>query len=602
MNILSHALSAINQPAFVTTDAGNVACGNPAFYDAMDLAGDEQLGACWRDSLSADEAEGWDRGVASRRGFAGSVCLGTQASIWQYTASPVLDGANGAPWLITLTAERGVEQQDLNVVRLSLNAALKAGRMGLWEWDRQTGLARWSPELYDLLRLPQGTGVEQGDRFLQMVRPEDAAALSEAVATAETTGRIDPVVFRVAVGDGSVRWIMACAQATRDAGQPVSRLVGVNVDVTDTIEAERRLSAARRDTERQQQVMQAVLEHAPIGIAVMFNGETDLAYVSRFGVEMMKAPNRDGNQWDAWQVYHLDGKTPARKEQMALHRATLGEVIRNEEWFIRAYDGSLLPVTSNAGPITAADGTVIGGTVVWNDVTSFKEAARQRELFLAAVSHELRTPLSAIVAWTDTLMRAGANGNLLERGLPAIARNAKTQARLIDDLLDFSRMQAGKLSMSQKRLDLVTVLRESVDTVGPSAQAAQVSLTVDVQQDPPVIVVADELRLQQAIWNLLTNAVKFSRVGGLVEVQLRVKERHAEILVQDHGVGISANDVTRVFDYFWQSEQGSSRQGGLGLGLAISRHIVEGHGGSLVASSEGLGFGATFTVQLPLAL
>lgn len=483
---------------------------------------------------------------------------------------------------------------------LTLQAAVRAGKMGLWQWNAETGQALWSPEVYDLLRLPRGSGSEFGERFLEMIHHDDVAAVDAALAAVEAKGSIDPFVFRITAGDGSTRWLMSCAQVAHAPGETLSRLVGVNIDVTEAVEADARLREASAGRERHELIMQAVMEHAPVGIAVTLTGEEHLAYVNRFGSEMISRPVVGTEEWDAWQVYHLDGRTPATKEQMALHRAASGEVIRNEEWLIRAYDGSLLPVSCNAGPIVKQDGSIIGATVVWYDVSPFKEAQRQREAFMAAVSHELRTPLSAILGWAQVLSRT-TDPEAVKKGVDAIRRNAETQARLIDDLLDISRMAAGKLSMRLANEDLLTIVKSSVDTVTPIALAGEITLAFEAEAVDRLPVLADDLRLGQAIWNLLTNAVKFSRPGGLVQVMLSHADGVAELKVTDHGVGMESKDLEHVFEEFWQAgTRDTAHRQGMGLGLAIARHIAVGHGGTLTASSPGTGLGSTFVLRVPL--
>lgn len=483
---------------------------------------------------------------------------------------------------------------------LSLEVAVRAARMGLWQWDPKDDRALWSPEVYDLLRLPRGAGQEAGSRFMKMIHADDLVRVDAAMAAMESNGGVDPFVFRIIAGDGNTRWLMSCAQVAASAGDGAPRLVGVNIDVTDAVEAEAKFEEASSARERQELIMQAVLDHAPVGIAVTLAGEEQLAYVSRFGEDMLKKPGGGGKAWDAWQVYHLDGATAATKQEMALFRAAGGEVIRNEEWFIRAYDGSLLPVSCNAGPIATPDGKIIGGTVVWYDVTPFKEAQRQRESFMAAVSHELRTPLSAILGWAQVMSKT-TNPAVMSKGIEAIERNAQTQARLIDDLLDLSRIAAGKLALKMSGEDLAAIARAAVDTVTPIAMAAQVTLTLDVLPGLTLPVQADDLRLGQAIWNLLTNAVKFSRPGGLVQVQLAAEHDIAELRVTDHGVGIEAANLERVFEEFWQAgTRDTTRRQGLGLGLAIAQHIAVGHGGKLTATSPGVGLGSTFVLRVPL--
>ncbi|PTT83365.1 hypothetical protein DBR42_16060, partial [Pelomonas sp. HMWF004] len=495
---------------------------------------------------------------------------------WRYQATPVFSGSDGSRWLVTLQRETLGDDRPLDLVQLGLAAALRVGQMGLWEWSPASGDSLWSPELYDVLRLPRGRGVEPGERFLQMVHPEDVGLIEAAVAGADAKGCIDPFMFRVVLGDGTTRWIMTCAVAHREPGQPLSRLVGVNFDVTDSVESQRQLDDARRARERQEQIVQAVMENAPVGIAVAFNGEQTLAYVNRFGLEMLGAPPGAGREWDDWEIYRLDGTTPVDRQQMSLARAMAGDTVRNQEWLMRTTGGMLLPISCNAGPIRASDGSVIGGAVAWYDVAPFKALQKQRELFLAAVSHELRTPLNAIGSWAQALRRPAPGPEFLARAVPAIWRNVETAARLLEDLLDLSRMSAGHLALNLAEADLADILLHAVDTVAPMAEAAQVTLHIAQVPLRPVMLQADELRLQQALCNLLTNAVKFSPAAGLVEVTLQRQDGAAVLTVSDHGAGLAPEHLERVFDHFWQARSGAS--GGLGLGLAIARHIVSGHG------------------------
>lgn len=602
MEYISIALQGVEQPACAADRGGRVRAANGAWRELLSVDAGGDLHAAWQACLAMAGGQGWQRGIEMGGAFGERLRPFNALGRWRYQASPVFDDASGARWLVTLSRESLDDHLDDGLIRLSLHAAVRAGRMGLWEWNPKTGDSLWSPEMYDVLRLPRGSGVEPRERFLGMLHPDDAARLDAAVTGAGSKGGIDPFVFRVMAGDGSTRWLMSCAQASREPGQAQPRLVGVNIDVTDTVEAEQRLDAARLARERQEQIMRAVMEHAPVGVAVALHGEDGLAYVSRFGAEMVGATPELGRTWEAWQLVEHDGRTPGRQQDLPLYRATQGEVVRNEEWFLRRQDGSLVPVSCNAGPIQAADGSVVGGTVVWYDVTPFKEAQRQRELFLAAVSHELRTPLSAIMGWSEALRR-WPDPALLERGLVAIARNVETEARLVDDLLDFSRMAAGTLALHLAPDDLRRIVRAAVDTVAPIAMSAQVVLDFDAETGdaPPLPVMADELRLRQAVWNLLTNAVKFSREGGLVAVRLGVEGDMAELQVTDHGVGIAPQNVERVFEEFWQSGvREAGRASGLGLGLAIARHIVNGHSGALAASSPGVGQGATFTLRMPM--
>ncbi|HYE14186.1 MAG TPA: ATP-binding protein [Pyrinomonadaceae bacterium] len=228
-----------------------------------------------------------------------------------------------------------------------------------------------------------------------------------------------------------------------------------------------------------------------------------------------------------------------------------------------------------------------------------EEASRLKDEFLATVSHELRTPLTAIVGWSHMLLRGGLEGEAAARAAETIERNAHAQAQLVEDLLDVSRIIEGKLSLSVAPVDLAAVINAAVDSVRLAAEAKGLALSVTL--DPRARLVAgDEARLRQVVWNLLSNSIKFTPDGGRVEVSLRRAGRRAEIRVADTGCGISPDFLPYVFDRFRQGDQSTTRRhGGLGLGLAIVRHLVELHGGTVTADSDGPGRGCTFTILLP---
>ena len=226
-------------------------------------------------------------------------------------------------------------------------------------------------------------------------------------------------------------------------------------------------------------------------------------------------------------------------------------------------------------------------------------ANRARDEFLATMSHELRTPLTSIIGWIQ-LLRAERDRALVAEGLDTIDRNARAQSRLIEDVLDFSRINAGKLRLEVRPIELVDVISSAIEVVRPAADAQGVKL--DCVLDPNAgVVSADPDRLQQVVWNLLSNAVKFTPRDGRVQTRLERIGSFCELSVSDTGEGIAADFLPLVFDRFSQADAGSSRRhGGLGLGLGIVRHLVELHGGTVKAFSPGLGKGSTFIVRLPL--
>jgi CheY-like chemotaxis protein/nitrogen-specific signal transduction histidine kinase len=229
-----------------------------------------------------------------------------------------------------------------------------------------------------------------------------------------------------------------------------------------------------------------------------------------------------------------------------------------------------------------------------------EEANRLKDEFLATISHELRTPLTAILGWATMLRANRLDEESLARAIEIIERNAKNQKQIIEDLLDVSRIITGKLRLKIQPVELASLIEATVESLRPAAAAKEVRLQkiLDSDCDP---VSGDPARLQQIIWNLISNAIKFTPAGGQVQISLVRIKLHVEINVSDTGQGISREFLPFVFDRFRQADSTTTRKhGGLGLGLAIVRHLVELHGGTVRAESEGEGHGSNFTVTLPL--
>jgi signal transduction histidine kinase len=230
-----------------------------------------------------------------------------------------------------------------------------------------------------------------------------------------------------------------------------------------------------------------------------------------------------------------------------------------------------------------------------------EDANRLKDEFLATVSHELRTPLTAIMGWSHMLRHGRLDEATVNRAIDTIERNAKSQAQLVEDILDVSRVVSGKLRLNIEPVDASSVINAAIDSVQLAADSKEIQLVVTL--DPSARRVAgDASRLQQVVWNLLSNAIKFTPTGGRVEVRLERADADAQIRVSDTGQGINADFLPFIFDRFRQADGTSTRRhGGLGLGLAIVRHLVELHGGTVHVDSAGEGLGSTFTIRLPLA-
>jgi PAS domain S-box-containing protein len=282
-------------------------------------------------------------------------------------------------------------------------------------------------------------------------------------------------------------------------------------------------------------------------------------------------------------------------------------------------DGSEVPVVIGLSPIETPDGRFVIAAVT--DITERKQregerlellareqaarvelerAGRLKDEFLAVLSHELRTPLNAILGYAQLLGSGAIPPPRVSHAVDAIQRNAQAQARLIESLLDLSRIIAGKFELEVDRLNVSTIVGAAVDVIRPEADAKGIALDVDL---PPVVVImGDGGRLQQVFWNLLANAVKFTQRGGRVSVRLEARDSDVRVQVSDNGRGIAADFLPHVFDRFTQAENRARRSpAGLGLGLALVREMVQAHGGAVVAESAGEGRGTVFTVTLPMS-
>ena len=290
-----------------------------------------------------------------------------------------------------------------------------------------------------------------------------------------------------------------------------------------------------------------------------------------------------------------------------------------EEWM--RLDGSIVPAEAIAAVVPWQSGTAI--QVILHDIServraeaeksrllaservargAAEHASRMKDEFLATLSHELRTPLNAIVGWSHLLLQGTPDGSDLKQGLSTIERNARVQTQLIEDLLDMSRIISGKLRLDIQRILPAPIIEAAINSVRPAADAKEIRLeqVLDTFAGP---VAADPGRLQQVAWNLLSNAIKFTPKGGKVQVVLQRVNSHIELAVADTGQGISAEFLPFVFDRFRQADASTTRKlGGLGIGLAIVKQLVELHGGSIRVSSDGEGKGSTFIVALPLTV
>jgi PAS domain S-box-containing protein len=394
---------------------------------------------------------------------------------------------------------------------------------------------------------------------------------------------------------------------------PEGRMVLTIVTIVDIAERKRAEAALRESEERFAKAFQA----SPDGLAISRIADAVFLEVNDSFVSMSGYARDEIIGKSALQLgLYADPSSRAR----ALEILEEQDFVRDFELALRRKSGELRWILFSAEPMD------LRGEHCWltlsRDITERKHAEEERERlllqekeareeaeaasrmkdeFLATISHELRTPLTAILGWASMLNRGTLSQGQTRRAVHVIEESARSQAGLVDDILDTARIITGRLKLDARPVEIEPVFQAAIDVIRPSAEAKRIALQV-VIDDRHSIVFGDANRVQQVIWNLLANAVKFTSEGGRVEARLSRAEGQIEIAVTDTGIGIEPQFIPYVFDRFRQADSTSTRKyGGLGLGLAIVRHVVEMHGGTVTASSPGKGQGATFKVRFPIA-
>ena len=436
----------------------------------------------------------------------------------------------------------------------------------------------------------------------------DPERLADYQREMRARGQVTNFEFELRQRDGSTRWVSLNARAMRRPDGRVDTVEGMVSDITDrkaAAETGLRLAAIVDSSE------DAIIGKTLDGVITNWNAAAERMY----GYPAAEAVGRS--------IAML--VPPDRPDELPgiMARLRRGEAIEQYETERVRRDGSRLAVALTISPIREPDGHIIGASTIARDITERKQAERERarllraeqaaraeaeaanqakDDFLSVLSHELRTPLTSILGFTSLLRRRFAGGDgTLARGLETIERSARTQARLVGDLLDISRILAGKLELEVAPTELVPVIEAAVEGVRPAAEEKGLALTTELEPEVGEVP-GDAVRLQQVLTNLLANAVKFTPERGRVTVRLDEEGGEARITVGDTGVGIAPEFLPHVFERFRQADGSSTRAyGGLGLGLSIVRDLVALHGGHVSAESAGPGRGASFTVCLPLA-
>ena len=453
-----------------------------------------------------------------------------------------------------------------------------------------------------------------GNSWIEHIHPDDLERIVQIYNHAFDAREPFLTEYRLKRHDGEYRWMLVNGTPLYEAGGEFTGFIGSLIDITERKAAE---EAMRLSEDR----LRLALESADIG-TWDFNPLTgELTWDPRSKELFGLGPDATVNYEVFLAGLHPDDREPMHEAvQRALDPAS-GGVYAVEYRTVGLEDGVERWIAANGQAFFDSSGRAVRFIGTVRDVTERRraeelraqqleqerllraqaeEASRLKDEFLAIVSHELRTPLTAFLGYTQLLQRRTHDAAYVARTVEKLVRSAQDQAQIIEDLLDVSRIVSGKLRMEMRPTDLPAVVTAALDTVRPAVEAKGQQLIVELSPEASPVL-GDANRLQQVVWNLLSNATKFTPAGGRIHVRLERSGRDVVLTVSDSGQGISPAFLPYVFDRFRQADSTSRRsQGGLGLGLAIVRQLVELHGGTVQVASPGVGQGATFTVCLPL--
>ncbi len=488
-------------------------------------------------------------------------------------------------------------QASLSDREARLALALDAGGMGTWQWDIQTDAIRWDERMIALFDVESGNPPSSARVFFDLVHPEDLTSVRETIRQSIEEDGLYNAEFRIVLRDGSVRWVAGRGRVIRDASGRALQMHGVNFDITKRKFAEESL----RQSESQ---FRALAESIP-QLAWMADPDGSIFWYNRRWFDYTGTKPEEMKGW-GWQSVHDPNILP---DVMERWKASIAQATPFEMVFpLRGSDGRYRPFLTRILPVRDEHGDVVRWFGTNTDIEAQKQAEdelkranRHKDEFLAMLAHELRNPLSPIRNAVHLLKFASTNDPKLIGARDMIDRQVNHLVRLVDDLLDVSRITLGKIELRQERADLTAIVDSAVEGARHLIDARRHHLEVSFP-DQPIAIVADPTRMAQVVLNLLNNSAKYTEEGGRISLVVEQENDQAVIQIRDNGMGIAPELLPRVFELFTQAERTLDRSlGGLGIGLTIVRRLVEMQGGSVEAHSDGPGRGSEFVLRIPVA-
>lgn len=573
----------------------------------------------WSSAVHPDDAQptidAWNEAVAEKKKFAFEHRVRRHDGQWRLCtvrAVPVLNEHGDISEWVGVHNDITDQMSAEAVLRVSeerRRLALEAAELGTWH---VVDLETRRTQTDERFRAIFGTTDEWMDyqKVFAVIHPDDIAAIEVAVAAATRAKNPEryAIEYRIFRPDGVMRWVFANGRATfeeRASGRRAISLDGTVLDIT----ARKQSELALRESEAR---LGGILRQSPAGI-VQTDAAGCMTLVNPRWCEMLGLSEDELLGRNILDITHPSSVAPSTTalEQLAAG----GPDFQIEKTFVRK-DSSLLHAQSNVAAVRSPSGEFRGLIAVILDISerlrseeelhrlaaALYEADRRKGEFLATLAHELRNPLAPIRNGLQLMRRAPANHDVVERTLDMMERQVGQLVHLIDDLMDLSRINAGKIVLLKAKLRVSDVIQDAVDTSRPQIDMRQHTLVLDMPAEP-VWIDADRTRLVQIFANLLNNAAKYTKPGGRIRVAVQRHASDVEVAIEDNGVGIAPDLLTRVFDMFAQVNSSlQNSQGGLGIGLSITRRLAEMHGGSITATSGGDGMGSRFAVRLPAAL